>query len=242
MKFHPIRPIHQFFATAPVSCPYLSGGAERKLVVELGGPDGEALFADLSRAGFRRSHGFAYRPACRGCRKCVPVRIHVEAFQPTRSLRRVARRNEDLHYAVLPARATREQYRLFLAYQRQRHGSSDMAEMSFADYRDMVEDSPVQTWLVETRDVEGTLVGGLLVDRTADALSAAYSFFDPAQPRRSERRQRRQEAERGEAGERIPARPTGAIKVHPCFHCVAANAPQAEWMQGVTRQARIVLR
>jgi len=185
MKFHPIRPIHQFFATAPVSCPYLSGGAERKLVVELGGPDGEALFADLSRAGFRRSHGFAYRPACRGCRKCVPVRIHVEAFQPTRSLRRVARRNEDLHYAVLPARATREQYRLFLAYQRQRHGSSDMAEMSFADYRDMVEDSPVQTWLVETRDVEGTLVGGLLVDRTADALSAAYSFFDPAQPRRS---------------------------------------------------------
>ena len=57
--------------------------------------------------------------------------------------------------------------------------------MSFADYRDMVEDSPVQTWLVETRDVEGTLVGGLLVDRTADALSAAYSFFDPAQPRRS---------------------------------------------------------
>ncbi|MET4697442.1 arginyl-tRNA--protein-N-Asp/Glu arginylyltransferase [Constrictibacter sp. MBR-5] len=185
MKFHPIRPIHQFFATAPVSCPYLSGGAERKLVVELGGPDGEALFADLSRAGFRRSHGFAYRPACRGCRKCVPVRIHVEAFQPTRSLRRVARGNEDLHYAVLPARATREQYRLFLAYQRQRHGSSDMAEMSFADYRDMVEDSPVQTWLVETRDVEGTLVGGLLVDRTADALSAAYSFFDPAQPRRS---------------------------------------------------------
>ncbi len=185
MKLHPIRPIHQFFATAPVSCPYLSGGAERKLVVELGGPDGEALFADLSRAGFRRSHGFAYRPACRGCRKCVPVRIHVEAFQPTRSLRRVARRNEDLHYAVLPARATREQYRLFLAYQRQRHGSSDMAEMSFADYRDMVEDSPVQTWLVETRDVEGTLVGGLLVDRTADALSAAYSFFDPAQPRRS---------------------------------------------------------
>ena len=185
MKLHPIRPIHQFFATAPVSCPYLSGGAERKLVVELGGPDGAALFADLSRAGFRRSHGFAYRPACRGCRKCVPVRIVVEAFQPTRSLRRVARRNEDLHYAVLPARATREQYRLFLAYQRQRHGSSDMADMTFGDYRDMVEDSPVQTWLVETRDVEGTLVGGLLVDRTADALSAAYSFFDPAQPRRS---------------------------------------------------------
>ena len=60
-----------------------------------------------------------------------------------------------------------------------------MADMTFGDYRDMVEDTPVETWLVEARDAEGVLVGGLLVDRTADALSAAYSFFDAAQARRS---------------------------------------------------------
>lgn len=185
MKLQSIRTIHQFYATAPVSCPYLAGGAERKLVVELGGQDGEALFADLSRAGFRRSHGFAYRPACRGCRKCVPVRIDVRLFEPTRSLRRVARRNGDLRYAVRPATATVEQYRLFRAYQRHRHGSSDMAGMTFADYRDMVEDTPVDTWLVEARDEAGTLIGGLLADRSADALSAAYSYFDPHQPKRS---------------------------------------------------------
>lgn len=185
MKLQSIRTIHQFFAAAPVSCPYLSGGAERKLVVELGGADGERLFADLSRAGFRRSHGFAYRPACRSCRKCVAVRIAVDRFEPTRSLRRVARRNSDLSYEIRPAVATAEQYRLFRHYQRQRHGQSDMAGMTFADYRDMVEDSPVETWLVEARDADGVLVGGLLADRSADALSAAYSFFDPAQPRRS---------------------------------------------------------
>jgi len=178
MKLQSIRTVHQFFATAPVSCPYLSGGAERKLVVELGGPGCAALFADLSRAGFRRSHGFAYRPACRGCRKCVPVRIAVDRFEPTR-------RNDDIRYALGPAKATREQYALFRTYQRRRHGTSDMADMTFGDYRDMVEDTPVETWLVEARDAEGVLVGGLLVDRTADALSAAYSFFDAAQARRS---------------------------------------------------------
>jgi len=185
MKLQTVRSLHQFFATAPVPCPYLPGGAERKVVVDLAGRGSTSLFADLSRAGFRRSHGFAYRPACRGCRKCVPVRIVVDDFVPSRSLRRVARRNDDLRYAVVPPRATAEQYRLFRAYQRVRHGSSDMAEMTFADYREMVEDTPVETWLAEARDAQGALVVGLLADQTADALSAAYSFYDAGQPRRS---------------------------------------------------------
>src|SRR3546814_6894195 len=116
---------------------------------------------------------------------CGPVRIAVRRFAPTRSLRRVPRRNADISVEIGEARATAEQYRLFRAYQRGRHGSSDMADMSFADYRGMVEETPVETWLVEGRDADGTLVSGLLADRASDSLSAAYSFFDPAQPQRS---------------------------------------------------------
>src|SRR3546814_4357783 len=78
MKHLPVGNPRQFFATSPVACPYLAGGVERKLVVRLEDPESASLFADLSRAGFRRSHAFAYRPACRGCRMCVPVRIAVE--------------------------------------------------------------------------------------------------------------------------------------------------------------------
>src|SRR3546814_11911390 len=95
MKHLPVGNPRQFFATSPVACPYLAGGVERKLVVRLEDPESASLFADLSRAGFRRSHAFAYRPACRGCRMCVPVRIAVERFAPTRSFRRVARPHAD---------------------------------------------------------------------------------------------------------------------------------------------------
>src|SRR3546814_11473967 len=184
MKHLPVGNPRQFFATSPVACPYLAGGVERKLVVRLEDPESASLFADLSRAGFRRSHAFAYRPACRGCRMCVPVRIAVERFAPTRSLRRVSRRNADISVEIGEARATAEQYRLFRAYQRGRHGSSDMADMSFADYRGMVEETPVETWLVEGRDADGTLVSGLLADRASESLSAAHSFFQqtPTQP------------------------------------------------------------
>src|SRR5207302_10882767 len=91
-----LAPFRQFFATSPVSCPYIAGRAERKLIVELGGNGAALFYDDLSRAGFRRSHGFAYRPACRSCSSCVPVRIAVERFNHTRSARRSRTSSGDL--------------------------------------------------------------------------------------------------------------------------------------------------
>ncbi len=178
-------PLHQFFATSPVPCPYVPGRAERKLIVELGGSEGAAFYDELSRAGFRRSHRFAYRPACRVCTACVPVRIAVARFHHTRSTRRVRNLNRDLGGALAAARATPEQFRLFSAYQRTRHGDSEMATMTYADYRGMVEDSPVQTRIAEFRDAAGTLLAASLIDLLDDGVSAVYSFYDPHQTKRS---------------------------------------------------------
>ena len=57
--------------------------------------------------------------------------------------------------------------------------------MSYADYRGMVEDTPVRTAIAEFRDAAGALVAASLIDRLDDGVSAVYSFYDPAQPRRS---------------------------------------------------------
>jgi len=175
----------QLFATSPVACPYIPGRVERKLIVELGGDDGAAFYDDLSRAGFRRSHRFAYRPACRGCASCVPVRIAVERFSHTRSTRRVRNANRDLCSSLLAAHATPEQFRLFSAYQRLRHGDSDMASMRYGDYQGMVEDTPVRTAIAEFRDDCGNLVAASLIDLLDDGFSAVYSFYDPHQAKRS---------------------------------------------------------
>ena len=101
-----LDPFHQFFATAAVPCPYVPGRAERKLIVELSGRGAAAFYDDLSRAGFRRSHRFAYRPACRQCAACVPVRIAVERFAHSRSTRRVRNLNRLLAARLLAPRAT----------------------------------------------------------------------------------------------------------------------------------------
>src|SRR5580692_937424 len=75
-----LQPLRQFFTAGPIACPYVSGRAERKLIVELAGVAAADFYDELSRAGFRRSQGFAYRPACPQCQACVPVRIAVERF------------------------------------------------------------------------------------------------------------------------------------------------------------------
>ncbi len=185
MDHIPLKRPHFFFTTAPLPCPYLPGRLERKIVTELNGPDAEVLHEALSRAGFRRSHSIAYTPACPGCSACIPVRIVAESFRPDRTMRRVDRVNADLVASRVPARATAEHYRLFARYQESRHSGGDMAMMGFYDYRSMVEDSPIDTFIIEFRGPDGALLGACLTDRMCDGLSAVYSFFDPDLPQRS---------------------------------------------------------
>jgi arginine-tRNA-protein transferase len=178
-------PLQYFFGTLSQPCPYLPGRIESKVVTELLATDSQAAHDDLVRAGYRRSHTLAYKPACQGCDACVPVRIPVADFLPSRSLRRVWRRNADLGVSETAARATTEQFALFTRYQRWRHADGGMAVMDFDDYRSMVEETPVDTMVVEFRDPDQRLVAASLTDRVADGLSGVYKFFDPDQRRRS---------------------------------------------------------
>lgn len=180
-----IRPDRFFFGTRSLPCPYIEGQIERKVVTDLTGHNAEELYQRLSRAGFRRSHNLAYRPACPTCNACIPVRIVAGDFEMTKSFRRVMAANADLTADDTDAIATVEQYRLFSAYQRARHEGGDMSGMAFNDFRAMVEDTPVTSRTVEFRDGDGALVAVMLMDRMEASLSAVYSFFDDSMARRS---------------------------------------------------------
>jgi arginine-tRNA-protein transferase len=180
------RDAPQFYLTAPSPCPYLPGRDERKVFTHLIGRRAVALNDSLTQSGFRRSQTIAYRPACEACRRCVSVRVKVADFVVSRALRRVAKRNGDLLGAPRASRATAEQYRLFSAYVGARHHDGGMADMGFADYQMMVEDSHVETQLLEYRAGEsGKLLACCLTDRLADGLSMVYSFYDPEPVSRS---------------------------------------------------------
>lgn len=189
------RDTPQFYLTAPTPCPYLPGQFERKVFTHLVGPGAPQLNDVLSQGGFRRSQSIAYRPACEACRACVSVRVPVAGFRPSRSFRRVMLRNGDLVGEMRPAVPTTEQYSTFRAYLDGRHRNGGMADMTVLDYAMMVEDSHVETRLVEyrKRDIDtpvtgrskGDLVACALTDILSDGLSLVYSFFEPEERDRS---------------------------------------------------------
>lgn len=185
MTYKPPRRPQFFYTTAPLPCPYVAGRTERKVVTEIAGPEADSLHDRLSRAGFRRSHNIAYAPVCPSCQACVPIRIPVRGFTPDRTLRKIAKANAELESFEAPPRATTEQFQLFQRYQSARHSDGDMASMSFYDYRAMVEDTPIDTCIVEFRDSDERMVAACLTDRLGDGLSAVYSFFAPGMEKRS---------------------------------------------------------
>ncbi|MDB5570273.1 MAG: arginyltransferase [Hyphomicrobiales bacterium] len=189
------RDAPQFYLTSPSPCPYLPGREERKVFTHLIGRRAATLNNTLTESGFRRSQTIAYRPACEECRACVSVRVVVDDFAMTRNMRRVMERNEDLVGAALPARPTSEQYSLFRHYLDRRHSDGGMADMNVLDYTMMIEDSHVDTRVVEYRrrgpDTAingrgaGPLLAVCLTDVLADGLSMVYSFYEPDETDRS---------------------------------------------------------
>lgn len=180
----------EFYITAPQPCPYLPGRLERKLFTHLTRDKPGFLVDNLLKGGFRRSQNIAYMPYCDACSACVPVRILVDEFQPRRSMKRIARDNEDLVATRMLAAPSSEQYALFRDYIEARHADGGMAEMSVLDYSLMVEDSVVETFVTEYRlkpDETGDspLIALSLCDRLSDGISMVYSFYDPDLPARS---------------------------------------------------------
>ena len=141
----------EFYVTAPQPCPYLAGRLERKLFTHLTHDKPLALVDNLLKGGFRRSQNIAYMPYCEGCQACISVRVLVDEFQPRRSLRRVLDANRDLTARRLQSTPTTEQYALFRAYIDARHADGGMADMTVLDYAIMVEDSHVETRMIEYR-------------------------------------------------------------------------------------------
>ena len=179
----------RFFVTTPSPCPYLPGKTERKVFTELSGQHAAELNDALGRIGFRRSQGVAYRPSCADCSACVSVRVVAGEFQPSATQRKLLRRHADLEVTACKPWTTEEQYELLRRYLRARHPGGGMADMDESDFSDMVEQSPVKTYVVEYREPStngrpGRLVGACLTDQQADGLSMIYSFFEPGEPAR----------------------------------------------------------
>ena len=171
------------FATPAHDCSYLPGNDATTLFVDPEFPKDSGVYTLLSRNGFRRSGEHVYRPNCRDCRACVPVRLPVEKFSPRRSQRRAVRDNRDLRVLPRQGEFCEEHFLLYSRYLGARHAYGGMDNPTRKQYREFLLSSWADTLLYEFR-LAGHLVAVAVTDHLTDGLSAVYTFFDPDFSRR----------------------------------------------------------
>lgn len=172
----------QFYTTAEYPCSYLAGRLARSQVAAPTHLIDGKLYGELVQHGFRRSGLYTYRPHCDECNACLPIRVDVARFRPTRSQRRIWSRQEELAIRMTGLRWDDEHFELYQRYQSSRHPGAGMDDDMQSQYRQFLLTSRVDTRLAEFRNSAGELMIVSVIDVLGDGLSAVYTFFDPDAP------------------------------------------------------------
>ncbi|MDH4762789.1 arginyl-tRNA--protein-N-Asp/Glu arginylyltransferase [Pseudomonas sp. SORGH_AS199] len=174
----------KFYATQPHACSYLSNEQATTLFLDPSQPMNGQIYAELSELGFRRSGDHLYRPHCQLCKACVPARIPVARFRPSRKQTRVLKRNLDIRVTRCDPGFTEERYQLYARYISERHADGDMFPPSRGQFSTFLVSHLPYAFFYEMR-VEDRLIGIAVTDVLPNGMSAVYTFYDPSEEKRS---------------------------------------------------------
>jgi len=174
----------KFYATQPHACSYLPNEQATTLFLDPSQPMNGQIYAELSELGFRRSGDHLYRPHCQLCKACVPARIPVARFRPSRKQTRVLKRNLDIRVTRCDPGFTEERYQLYARYISERHADGDMFPPSRGQFSTFLVSHLPYAFFYEMR-VEDRLIGIAVTDVLPNGMSAVYTFYDPSEEKRS---------------------------------------------------------
>ena len=157
-------------------CPYLPGRMATLRVFQVGQMPG-VLYHEFQNASFRRTGELVYQPICAGCRACVPLRVPVTDFAPSKSQRRCQRQNADLSIDVGIPELTEEKLDLYQRYVSTRHDKEEPADADSLGRT--LYSSPVDTVEFTYRDPAGKLLGVAICDICEKSISSVYFYYDP---------------------------------------------------------------
>lgn len=172
----------RLFLGTPHLCGYLPQLTARNAYVDPDFGMNSSHYQWLVQHGFRRSGAHVYRPHCTNCQRCVPARIATADFRPSRSQRRCISRNADLSLNIVDELGD-EHYALYRSYLAVRHPGAGMDADNREAFHSFLECPWGETRFWEFR-AERRLLAVAVVDNLPEALSAVYTFFNPAESAR----------------------------------------------------------
>ena len=166
------------YLTRDHDCSYLSGNIARSVFVHPSFPLTTSIYSELIEHGFRRSGDQVYRPQCQFCSACIPLRIPVSKFMPSRIQKRTLAKNKYTRTLVKPAVFEQKHFDLYRLYQQSRHPDGSMANCTPEDYMNFLGSNWCNTLFIELL-IDEKLVAVTIADQLENSLSAVYTFFDP---------------------------------------------------------------
>ena len=173
-----------FYQTPIHPCGYIPKRYSVNIFADPNGEISTRTYSWLIDRGFRRNGSHLYKPHCPDCKACVPTRVAVAEFKPSRSQKRVLARNQDLQIQETQKEFKQEHFELYKRYLEDRHNDGPMTSSTQEDYEDFILGSWSDTRFLEFR-LEEKLISVAVFDVLPQGLSAAYTYFDAAYQNRS---------------------------------------------------------
>ncbi len=169
----------------PHQCPYLPEKKCQNLTFELQ-PQGEITTSRLIDAGFRHFGSRWFIPVCEGCDSCIGIKIKTDNFRPSKSQRRLIRKNSDLIVERGNPCIDDEKITLINRYHENQEQKVGWFEQYYTteQYADAFINGNI--WCEEYRIYNRKcLIGVGLLERIHDRASSVYFYYDPDYRHRS---------------------------------------------------------
>ena len=177
---NPLDPPSTDFCMLDYPCAYLPGRDTRMYYKYVRNASSDFATAVIQR-GWRRFGNYFFHPICQGCNECKSLRIDVEAYRPSRSQRRVIKKNRETEIVLRSPPLTPGHIQLYHRYHQWK------AEKDGWKHRNINEKEYYENFVEGAHDFgyevlyirDNRLIGVDLIDIIADGISAIYFFHDP---------------------------------------------------------------
>ena len=164
----------------PRQCPYFSTRVSQYESMYACGLN-DLEFDGLLEKGWRKFGVYFFRPRCPACRDCIPIRIQVEEFCPTKSQKRVLRKNAGITIQTVQLSYIQEVFDLYCDHLTRFSKASKPSRSEF-QHAFLTPSVPGRQTLFY--DGEKLAAAGFL-DFSNQGLSSVYFVFDPVRTKSS---------------------------------------------------------
>ncbi len=164
-------------------CPYLPNRQSRHeffLAQDLSDEE----FDEVLTQGFRKFGIYFFRPNCRHCSECLPLRVKAREFTPSKSQKRVLKKNKDITVLFKPLIYREEIFEIFVKHSHIRFGQDESHNNAREEFI-QTHFTPTTSSLLSEFYLEGKLIAVGFLDTSQEATSSVYFIYDPDYAKRS---------------------------------------------------------